>query len=55
MAAMVSGPRRRDSMIDNTGRDAAFPRRVANHQRTGESGHEEPVLFLTAKDNVRDK
>ncbi len=28
---------------------------MANHQRTEESGHEEPVLFLTAKDNVRDK
>jgi two-component system copper resistance phosphate regulon response regulator CusR len=28
---------------------------VANHQRTEGVGHEEPVLFLTAKDNVRDK
>lgn len=28
---------------------------MANHQRTEGVGHEEPVLFLTAKDNVRDK
>ena len=35
-------------------RDAAFPRQVANHQRTEESGTKNgPVL--TAKDNVRDK
>ena len=54
MAAMVSGPRRRDSMTDNTD-VMPFLDGWQIISALRESGHEEPVLFLTAKDNVRDK